>query len=78
MLVRHGLGELTHALGTTTRELRVRIEAGGSRIDEPWEDLRRAWSETSCRMRELRDEPAARARNSPPPATAARRDSTWR
>ena len=22
-----------------------------------WEDLRRAWSETSCRMRELRDEP---------------------
>jgi phosphoribosylformylglycinamidine synthase len=58
VLVRHGLGELTHALGTTTREMRVRIEAATGRVDESWEDLRRAWSETSCRMRELRDEPA--------------------
>ncbi len=36
----------------------MRIEAGGSRIDESWQDLRRAWSETSYRMRELRDEPS--------------------
>jgi phosphoribosylformylglycinamidine synthase len=58
VLVRHGLGELTHALGTTTREMRVRIEAAAGRVEESWEDLRRAWSETSYRMREMRDEPA--------------------
>jgi len=55
---RHGLGELTHVLGAPTREMRVRIEAATGRIDEQWEDLRRAWSETSFRMRELRDEPS--------------------
>ncbi|HET9864473.1 MAG TPA: phosphoribosylformylglycinamidine synthase, partial [Steroidobacteraceae bacterium] len=58
VLARHGLGELTHALGAPTREMRVRIAAADGRIDETWEDLRRAWSETSFRMRELRDEPA--------------------
>ena len=31
---------------------------GAARIDESWEDLRRAWSETSWRMRERRDEPS--------------------
>ena len=54
---RHGLGELTHAVGAPTREMRVRIEAATGRIDETWADLRRAWSETSYRLRELRDEP---------------------
>jgi phosphoribosylformylglycinamidine synthase len=34
------------------------MEAATGRIDESWEDLRRAWSETSFRMREMRDEPA--------------------
>jgi phosphoribosylformylglycinamidine synthase len=53
----HGLGGLTHAIGSPTREMRIRIEAATGRIDETWEDLRRAWSETSFRMRELRDEP---------------------
>jgi phosphoribosylformylglycinamidine synthase len=57
VFVRHGLGELTHALGGPTREMRVRIEAATDRVDESWEDLRRAWSETSFRMREMRDEP---------------------
>jgi phosphoribosylformylglycinamidine synthase len=58
IFVRHGLGDFTHALGTATRDLRVRIEAAGSRLDESWEELRRAWSEVSFRMRERRDEPA--------------------
>ena len=49
--------ELTHAIGVPTRAMRIRIEAATGRIDESWEDLRRAWSETSFRMRELRDEP---------------------
>jgi phosphoribosylformylglycinamidine synthase len=57
-LAGHGLGELSHVIGAPTREMRVRIEAATGRVDETWEDLRRAWSETSFRMRELRDEPA--------------------
>jgi phosphoribosylformylglycinamidine synthase len=57
ILVRHGLGDCTHAIGSATREMRVRIDAGSHRIDERWEDLRRAWSDVSHRMRELRDEP---------------------
>jgi phosphoribosylformylglycinamidine synthase len=57
IFARHGLGEITHPLGAPTREMRVRIEAATGRVDESWEDLRRAWSETSFRMRELRDEP---------------------
>ncbi|HEV7605979.1 MAG TPA: phosphoribosylformylglycinamidine synthase [Steroidobacteraceae bacterium] len=57
ILVRHGLGTMTHVLGSPTRELRIRIEAAGSRLDESWKDLRAAWSETSYRMRERRDEP---------------------
>jgi phosphoribosylformylglycinamidine synthase len=58
VLVRHGLGELTHALGATSRGMRVRIQAGPFIFDESWEDLRRAWSEVSYRMREMRDEPS--------------------
>jgi phosphoribosylformylglycinamidine synthase len=57
ILEKHGLGELSHDIGAPSREMRVRIEAATGRIDETWEDLRRAWSETSFRMRELRDEP---------------------
>jgi phosphoribosylformylglycinamidine synthase len=57
ILVRHGLGEISHVLGGPTRDMRVRIEAATGRVDEKWEDLRRAWSETSFKMRELRDEP---------------------
>ncbi|HEU5137399.1 MAG TPA: phosphoribosylformylglycinamidine synthase [Steroidobacteraceae bacterium] len=57
VFVRHGLGEWTHAIGAPTRAMRVSLQAGDARIDESWEDLRRAWSETSWRMRELRDEP---------------------
>jgi phosphoribosylformylglycinamidine synthase len=38
--------------------MRVSVQAGDARIAESWEDLRRAWSETSWRMRERRDEPS--------------------
>jgi phosphoribosylformylglycinamidine synthase len=57
ILARHGLGEHTHALGSATRDMRVRIEAAGRSLDESWEDLRRAWSEVSFQLRALRDEP---------------------
>ena len=36
---------------------RVRLNAGLARIDESWQALKREWSETSFRMRELRDDP---------------------
>ena len=36
---------------------RITLRAGTTRIDERWEPLKREWSETSFRMRELRDDP---------------------
>jgi phosphoribosylformylglycinamidine synthase len=54
-LARHGLPAVR--LGTPQRELRVRIRAGELLFDESWADLRRAWSETSWRLRRLRDDP---------------------
>jgi phosphoribosylformylglycinamidine synthase len=57
VLVRHGLGAMTHAIGSPIRELQVRIATADWRFDEAWVDLRHAWSETSFRMRELRDDP---------------------
>ena len=45
-------------LGSPARELRIRISAKRREIlNESWTDLRRAWSETSWRMRRLRDDP---------------------
>jgi phosphoribosylformylglycinamidine synthase len=38
-------------------ELRVQVRVGEMQFDEAWVDLRRAWSETSWRLRRLRDEP---------------------
>ena len=38
-------------------ELRVQIRVGGTVLDEAWADLRRAWSETSWRLRRLCDDP---------------------
>ena len=33
------------------------MRVGDALLDEPWVDLRRAWSETSWRMRSMRDDP---------------------
>jgi len=68
LLAAAGLGsECVTGLGAPTRELQIRIrrglvggevaEAGELLLDESWVDLRRAWSETSWRMRRLRDDP---------------------
>jgi phosphoribosylformylglycinamidine synthase len=37
--------------------LRLRVTVGEETLDEPWAELRRAWSETSWQMRRLRDDP---------------------
>ncbi|MFZ1867351.1 MAG: phosphoribosylformylglycinamidine synthase [Steroidobacteraceae bacterium] len=58
ILSRHGLVELATRVGVPLQELRIRIHVGSDRVlDEPWVDLRRAWSETSWRLRRLRDDP---------------------
>jgi phosphoribosylformylglycinamidine synthase len=57
ILARHGLGEAALYLGAPVSELRVQIRVGEALLDEAWADLRRAWSETSWRMRRLRDDP---------------------
>ncbi len=58
ILERHGLLGLALRVGAPTEDLRVRIEVGEFvALEESWEDLRKAWSETSWRMRRLRDDP---------------------
>jgi phosphoribosylformylglycinamidine synthase len=57
ILTANGLGKSALYLGTPTEELRIRIRVGDALLDEPWVDLRRAWSETSWRMRRMRDDP---------------------
>jgi phosphoribosylformylglycinamidine synthase len=57
ILARHGLEHVALRLGVPRRELRVRIRVGEQLLDESWTELRRAWSETSWRMRRLRDDP---------------------
>jgi phosphoribosylformylglycinamidine synthase len=58
ILSRHGLADLATRVGIPLQELRIRIHVGAERLfDESWVDLRSAWSETSWRMRRLRDDP---------------------
>lgn len=55
ILEQHGL-ECVY-LGAPVSELTVRMSVGDSVLEEPWVELRRAWSETSWQMRRLRDDP---------------------
>jgi phosphoribosylformylglycinamidine synthase len=57
ILARHNLSDAALHLGAPARELRVRVRIGTLLLDEAWAGLRRAWSETSWRMRRLRDDP---------------------
>src|SRR5712671_4351233 len=58
LLARHELADAALYLGAPVSELRVQIRIGGeAQLDESWVDLKRAWSETSWRLRRLRDEP---------------------
>ncbi|HET7757579.1 MAG TPA: phosphoribosylformylglycinamidine synthase, partial [Steroidobacteraceae bacterium] len=57
ILARHGLARAALYLGAPVAELRVEIRIGELVLQESWADLRRAWSETSWRMRRLRDDP---------------------
>ncbi|HJX22062.1 MAG TPA: phosphoribosylformylglycinamidine synthase subunit PurQ, partial [Steroidobacteraceae bacterium] len=57
LLARHELADAALYLGAPVSELRVQIRIGETQLDESWVDLKRAWSETSWRLRRLRDEP---------------------
>jgi phosphoribosylformylglycinamidine synthase len=58
VLARHGLTNITRNIGRAIAEDRVRIRAGtAALIDEPRTTLHRAWSETSFKMTQLRDDP---------------------
>ena len=57
ILARHGLAGAALYLGAPVSELRVQMRIGTQELEESWAQLRRAWSETSWRMRRLRDDP---------------------
>ncbi len=56
-LTTHGLLECSRVIGRPLADLRLRFAVGAEVLDEPWAELRRAWSETSWRMKRLRDDP---------------------
>ncbi|HEX2492693.1 MAG TPA: phosphoribosylformylglycinamidine synthase, partial [Steroidobacter sp.] len=58
VLARHGLTAMSRVIGSASSGDRVVIRAGNAvLLDETRTQLRRAWSETSYRMTELRDNP---------------------
>jgi phosphoribosylformylglycinamidine synthase len=57
ILARHQLAAAALYLGAPVSELRVQVRVGAVHLDESWADLKRAWSETSWRLRRLRDDP---------------------
>lgn len=53
-----GLGDVARVIGRTATEARLTVRASGqTALDESVVDLATAWSETSHKMRELRDDP---------------------
>jgi phosphoribosylformylglycinamidine synthase len=52
-----GLEGCSHDLGAPVDELTLSMRAGSATLSLDWVEARRAWSETSNRMRLLRDEP---------------------
>ncbi len=56
-LARHGLATAALYLGAPTSDVSVQMRIGDTHFNESWGELKSAWSETSWRMRRLRDEP---------------------
>jgi phosphoribosylformylglycinamidine synthase len=52
-----GLSACVHDIGVPQTELKLSFTTGAERFESDWASLRRAWSETSHRMRLLRDDP---------------------
>jgi phosphoribosylformylglycinamidine synthase len=60
-LDRHGLGHNTQIIGWPRTELQIGIRIGQVSFEDSWVGLRDSWSETSHRMRRLRDNPECAA-----------------
>lgn len=59
LFAQHGLAACARVIGTPQDSLRLSVRAGETvLLDESLDELRAAWSETSARIRELRDDPA--------------------
>jgi phosphoribosylformylglycinamidine synthase len=56
-LIAQQLQDCSRVIGRPIADLRLRIAVGEAILDEPWAELRRAWSEMSWQMRRLRDDP---------------------
>ncbi|MEO7773855.1 MAG: phosphoribosylformylglycinamidine synthase [Steroidobacteraceae bacterium] len=57
VLATHFLGELAHTVATLREDALLNFHGDQLQMSVTWQDLRRSWSETSFRMRELRDDP---------------------
>jgi phosphoribosylformylglycinamidine synthase len=60
-LAHHGLGECAQLIGWPRPELQIGIRVGAVSFEDSWIGLRHSWSETSHRMRRLRDNPECAA-----------------
>jgi phosphoribosylformylglycinamidine synthase len=60
-LARHRLDECTQVIGWPRPELQIGIRVGPISFEDSWVGLRHSWSETSMRMRRLRDNPECAA-----------------
>jgi phosphoribosylformylglycinamidine synthase len=56
-----GLLAHTRRVGAPRTDMLIHISGAGENLVVPWSELRRAWSETSFQMRQLRDDPECAA-----------------
>jgi phosphoribosylformylglycinamidine synthase len=56
-LIAQQLQDCSRVIGRPIGDARLRFSVDGGTIDEPWTELRRAWSEMSWQLRRLRDDP---------------------
>ncbi len=52
-----GLARCVHDIGAPAAQMRLRFSGADASLELDWRDARRAWSETSHRLRLLRDDP---------------------
>lgn len=61
VLAQEGLRAHARRVGAPRADMLIRISTAATELVLPWDELRRAWSETSFRMRQLRDDPQCAA-----------------
>ncbi|HEX3837555.1 MAG TPA: phosphoribosylformylglycinamidine synthase [Steroidobacteraceae bacterium] len=61
LLTEHGLLQHARRVGAPRTDMLIHIAGAGENLVAPWSELRRAWSETSFQMRQLRDDPQCAA-----------------